>query len=360
MLSQLYRSIRVATRTSNGNGSRVLGLKSFHTSNKQHAGMVKHERGVFPSVRRLLDEYSINAKDVTPTGPLGRVLKGDVLAFITQKGLKKSPVSHDSKPAPSSAAPTTSTVPKSAASPAAATTPAAANNRRGPKFVDQPASSMRRVIAQRLTESKSTIPHVYLTEECVVDKLMALRKQLAAQDIKVSVNDFIVKAAAVALTRVPEANVSWNLKTQELIQHKTVDVSVAVSLDTGLITPIIKNASGKGVAEISANMRDLADRARTNKLLPHEFQGGTFSVSNLGMFGISEFTAVINPPQACIMAVGGIQQKLDLDVEKGVPQVRNTIKVALSYDGRAVNDEHAAQFLDEFKRLVSEPTLLIV
>ena len=220
-------------------------------------------------------------------------------------------------------------------------------------------TQIRKVIAKRLTESKQQIPHYYVSIESEVDKLLSLRAKLnkiATQ--KISVNDMVVKAAALAAIKVPECNSSW--QGDFIRQYKNVDMSVAVQTDVGLITPIIPYANLKGLEEISAEMKDLAGRARENKLKPEEYQGGTFTVSNLGMYGVSHFSAIINPPQSCILAVGGAQKKLlPSDSEQGF-RVGHTMTVTLSSDHRVVDGALAAQWGQHFKRYIEEPESMLL
>uniref|UniRef100_A0A0K8TSU4 dihydrolipoyllysine-residue acetyltransferase n=1 Tax=Tabanus bromius TaxID=304241 RepID=A0A0K8TSU4_TABBR len=229
--------------------------------------------------------------------------------------------------------------------------------------VDIPVSNIRGVIAKRLLESKQSIPHYYLTVECRVDKLMKLRakvnKKYEKEGVKVSVNDFIIKAVAAACRKVPESNSYW--MDTVIRQFDNVDVSVAVSTDRGLITPIVFSADRKGVIEISKDVKNLAAKARDGKLQPHEFQGGTISVSNLGMFGVTQFCAVINPPQSCILAVGTTQKKLvaDPDNIKGFKEV-STMKVTLSCDHRTVDGAVGAKWLAHFQEFIEDPETMIV
>ncbi|KAM7350910.1 dihydrolipoamide S-acetyltransferase muc [Cochliomyia hominivorax] len=230
-------------------------------------------------------------------------------------------------------------------------------------YIDIPVSNIRGVIAKRLLESKQQIPHYYVTVECQVDNLMKLRakvnKKYEKQDVKVSVNDFIIKATAIACRKVPESNSYW--MGNVIRQFDNVDVSVAVSTDKGLITPIVFSADRKGVLEISKNIKELAAKARDNKLQPHEFQGGTVSVSNLGMFGVTQFCAVINPPQSCILAVGTTEKKLiaDPDSLKGFKEV-NVMKVTLSADHRTVDGAVAAKWLQHFQEFIEDPASMIL
>lgn len=247
----------------------------------------------------------------------------------------------------------------------AAAAPAAKSVATAPQggYIDIPVSSIRGVIAKRLLESKQQIPHYYVTVECQVDNLLKLRakvnKKFEKEKIRVSVNDFIIKATAIACRKVPEANSYW--MGTVIRQFDNVDVSVAVSTDAGLITPIIFSADRKGVLEISKNIKELAGKARENKLKPNEFQGGTVCVSNLGMFGVTQFCAVINPPQSCILAVGTTEKKLVLDPDslKGFKEI-NVMKVTLSADHRTVDGAVAAQWLKHFKEFIEDPASMIL
>ncbi|KAJ8299409.1 hypothetical protein KUTeg_023469 [Tegillarca granosa] len=223
----------------------------------------------------------------------------------------------------------------------------------GEEYIDIPNTGMRKTIAKRLTESKTTIPHSYVTIDCNMGNVSKLRKQLAGDGIKVSFNDFIIKASAIALQRVPQVNSVWQGDSVKL--STTVDISVAVATDQGLITPIVQSAAFLSVDDISNKVKDLAARAREGKLKLEEFQGGSFTISNLGMFGISEFSAVINPPQTAILAIGGSQLVLG---ENGKPETKMT--VTLSYDSRVVDESEASQFLEVFQEVMENPRLTIV
>ncbi|KAF8949140.1 pyruvate dehydrogenase complex dihydrolipoamide acetyltransferase component (E2) [Haplosporangium gracile] len=230
-------------------------------------------------------------------------------------------------------------------------------------FTDIPVTNMRKIIAQRLSESKQTVPHYYVTVECEMDKVLKLREVLnkASEDkYKLSVNDFIVKASALALKAVPEANSAW--MNDSIRQYHSSDICVATSTPTGLITPIVANADKKGLATISNQVKDLASRARANKLAPHEYQGGTFTISNMGMFGIKHFTAIINPPQSCILAVGSTEKRV-LPARAGEEDELRTasvMAVTLSSDHRTVDGAVAAQFLKAFKGYLEEPLKLLL
>jgi pyruvate dehydrogenase E2 component (dihydrolipoamide acetyltransferase) len=217
---------------------------------------------------------------------------------------------------------------------------------------------MRKVIAKRLTESKQTVPHFYLTVDCEIDALLKGRAALNAAApekgegaYKLSVNDFIIKAAAMTLKKVPAANASWS--DDGTVMYDRVDVSVAVAIPGGLITPIIFDAANKGLVQISAEMKALAAKARDGKLVPEEYQGGTFSLSNLGMFGIKQFEAVINPPQGCILAIGAGEQRAV--VKNGQLAVATVMSCTLSVDHRVVDGAVGAEYMAAFKKLIEEP-----
>jgi pyruvate dehydrogenase E2 component (dihydrolipoamide acetyltransferase) len=222
------------------------------------------------------------------------------------------------------------------------------------------ASSMRRTIARRLTESKQTIPHYYLTIDCDIaplsDARAAINVELEKEGEKVSLNDLIIKAAAVALRRVPQVNASWMDK--EIHYHQVVDISVAVAIDDGLVTPVVRDADRKGVAEISREVRELAARAREKKLQPEEMSNGTFSISNLGMFGIEEFSAVINPPEGAILAVGTIRREPVVDGDAIVPGRR--MRFTMSCDHRVIDGATGAKFMAAFKAIVETPLTMLL
>ncbi|HEY0836925.1 MAG TPA: 2-oxo acid dehydrogenase subunit E2, partial [Azospirillum sp.] len=228
----------------------------------------------------------------------------------------------------------------------------------GMRYTLQPNSSMRKTIARRLTEAKQTVPHFYLTIDCQLDGLLKVRAELNGRSdaYKLSVNDFVIRAVALALKKVPAANAAWS--DEGILQYAHADVSVAVATPNGLITPIIKAAEGKGLAQISSEMKDLAKRARDGKLKPEEFQGGTFSVSNLGMFGVREFAAIINPPQGCILAVGAGEQRPV--VKDGALAVATVMSCTLSVDHRVVDGAVGAEFLAAFKALVEDPLSMLL
>nr|XP_006111276.1 dihydrolipoyllysine-residue acetyltransferase component of pyruvate dehydrogenase complex, mitochondrial [Pelodiscus sinensis] len=289
---------------------------------------------ISPVAKKLAAERGIDIAQVKGTGPDGRITKKDIESFVPPKV------------APAEATPVPPAVP--AAPPTGV-------------FTDVPVSNIRRVIAQRLMQSKQTIPHYYLSIDINMGEILVLRKELnkeVSENIKLSVNDFIIKASALACMKVPEANSSW-LDTV-IRQNHVVDVSIAVSTPVGLITPIVFNAHIKGLASISKDVASLATKAREGKLQPHEFQGGTFTVSNLGMYGIKNFSAIINPPQACILAVGTSENRLvPANNEKGF-DVASMMSVTLSCDHRVVDGAVGAQWLAEFKKLLEKPATMLL
>jgi len=228
------------------------------------------------------------------------------------------------------------------------------------EFTDSEASNIRKVIAKRLQQSKHEIPHYYLTVECNMNKIIDLRKEINTnyekEGVKLSVNDFIIKAVALSCKRVPACNSAW--MDSFIREFHSVDVSVAVDTGSGLITPIVTGAEGRGLADISTSVREMASRAKEGKLAPHEYQGGTITVSNLGMFGINQFTAIINPPQACILAVGGTEKKV-IPVND-VPTVANMMRVTMSCDHRVVDGAVGAQWLQHFKKFMENPQAMLL
>ncbi|XP_054853776.1 dihydrolipoyllysine-residue acetyltransferase component of pyruvate dehydrogenase complex, mitochondrial [Eublepharis macularius] len=296
---------------------------------------------ISPLAKKLAAERGIEISQVKGTGPDGRITKKDVESFVPAK-------------AAPARAPEAAPVTTPAAAAAAAPLPTGV-------FTDIPISNIRKVIAQRLMQSKQTIPHYYLSVDVDMGEILVLRKELnqeTPENVKLSVNDFIIKASALACLKVPEANSSW-LDTV-IRQNHVVDVNVAVSTPAGLITPIVFNAHIKGLASINQDVVTLATKAREGKLQPREFQGGTFTVSNLGMYGIKNFSAIINPPQACILAVGASEKRLvPADNEKGF-DVASVMSVTLSCDHRVVDGAVGAQWLAEFKRFLEKPTTMLL
>ena len=291
-----------------------------------------------PLAKRIAAEKGLNLAGIKGSGPNGRIVKADV---------------ENAKPG---AAPAAAPAPRPATAPA----PSAGQ----PVFVAPgdsrvPHTSVRKVIARRMLESKQTVPHFYLTVELEIDALLAARQAINAvtekKGAKVSVNDMVIKACAKALRDHPECNASWT--EDEMIQYGAVDISVAVATDRGLITPIVRNADMKGLAQIATEMKDLAARAKVGKLKLEEFQGGGFTISNLGMFGVKDFAAIINPPQAMILAVGAGEERAV--VRKGQVVVRNMMNCTLAVDHRVVDGAMGAQFLQTLRSYVEQPAAML-
>jgi pyruvate dehydrogenase E2 component (dihydrolipoamide acetyltransferase) len=283
-----------------------------------------------PVAKRLAEKSGVSLTNVIGTGPGGRIVQHDVEQAAISGGVSRS-VTRDVA-----------------------------------EFELMPNSGMRKVVAKRLTESKQQVPHFYLSVDCNLDRLLDIRKQLngkAAADAgegkpsyKLSVNDLVIKAVAMGMRDVPEANASWY--DDAITQYTNVDISVAVAIEGGLITPIVKNADQKSLPQISNEMKSLAGRARKGELQPDEYQGGGFSISNLGMFGVKNFSAIVNPPQACILAVGaGDQQAI---VKSGKVEIATVMTVTLSVDHRAVDGAVGATFLQAFKRYIESPATMLM
>ncbi|MSO55035.1 MAG: pyruvate dehydrogenase complex dihydrolipoamide acetyltransferase [Rhodospirillales bacterium] len=290
-----------------------------------------------PLAKRLAAQAGVDLSQVQGSGPHGRILKRDI-----------------------EQAPTGSRAVATRSAPMPERPHAIAFGDRA--YADVPHTSMRKAIAKRLSESKRTIPHYYLTIDCEIDAMLALRKELNAKSpkgegaYKLSVNDFVVRAVALSLRKMPNVNVSWGDDAMRF--YKTVDVSVAVALPNGLITPIVRDADNKGLAAINGEVRDLAERARQGKLAPEEYEGGSFTISNLGMYGIKEFAAVINPPQSAILAIGAGEQRPV--VKKGVLAIATVMSCTLSADHRAVDGAVGAEFMSHFRRLIEEPLTMLL
>ncbi|XP_058502403.1 pyruvate dehydrogenase protein X component, mitochondrial [Solea solea] len=311
-----------------------------------------------PAARHILDTHGIDPKLATPTGPRGLITKEDALNLLKMSPAPKATPAVAAPSAPSPSPSLAATPPPPGSRPNIPPLSVPGKPGAPGTFTEIPATNVRRVIAQRLIQSKTTIPHAYASVDCDMAAVMQLRKHLAKEQIKVSVNDFIIKAAAVTLKEMPEVNVTWSGDGPRALD--SIHISVAVATDKGLITPIIKDAANKGVQEISANAKALAQKARAGKLLPEEYQGGSFSISNLGMFGITGFSAVINPPQACILAIGTSRPELRLSEDNQTLRTQQLMTVTLSSDGRLVDDELASRFLDKFRANLEQPRRMIL
>lgn len=275
-----------------------------------------------PLARRLAEHTNVDLHKIAGSGPHGRIVKLDVESATKNRAPIAMPNFGDSE------------------------------------YLDIPLNNIRKITAKRLTESKQQVPHFYLTIDCTLDALLKLRTELNARmdPDKLSVNDFIIRATALALMKVPAANVAW--QETSLRQYQSADISVAVAIDGGLMTPIIRSAQNKNLCQLSQEMKQLADKARSGKLAPDEFQGGTFTISNLGMYGIKHFGAIINPPQACILAVGmGEQRPVILD---GQVQIVTQMTCTLSVDHRAVDGAVGSTFLAAFKEYIEDPLRLLI
>ncbi|MED5473671.1 MAG: pyruvate dehydrogenase complex dihydrolipoamide acetyltransferase [Pseudomonadota bacterium] len=284
-----------------------------------------------PLARRMAEHAGLDLTKISGSGPNGRIIKADIDQVLSQDNALKLP--------PVSTATSQSIEPSA-------------------QYDAIPNNSMRKVIASRLTESKQAAPHFYMTVDCNVDALKQVRMELneKVEGTKISINDLIIRASAIALKQVPEANASWT--EEATLVYKTIDISVAVAIEGGLITPIIRDAGAKGVKEISVKMKDLANRAREGKLMPEEYQGGTFSISNLGMYGVKEFSAVINPPQGAILAIGAAEERPI--IKDGAVAAATLMTCTLSVDHRVVDGAVGARFLSAFKRLIEDPLTMLL
>jgi pyruvate dehydrogenase E2 component (dihydrolipoyllysine-residue acetyltransferase) len=305
-----------------------------------------------PLARRMAQQAGLDLGTINGSGPQGRIVKADIEgALSAARGA----------PAPPQTRPSAAPGPPPARSPALSAVLskervlALAGN---PPFTERPLTAMRRVIARRLTESKQTVPHFYLTIDCEIDELLRIRTELNAKSdaYRISVNDFVIRAAALALRQIPAANASWS--DDAILLWDTVDIAVAVALEDGLITPIVKAADRKGLAAIASETKDLAARARSGKLKLEEFQGGTFSISNLGMFGVRDFAAVINPPHGGILAVGAGEQRPV--VKNGALAIATVMSCTLACDHRVVDGAVGAQLLAAFKKLIEDPLTMLL
>ncbi|XXG62929.1 hypothetical protein AAC387_Pa05g1215 [Persea americana] len=319
--------------------------KSTHgdVGNRERTPQTSYSR-ISPSAKLLIAEFGLDTTSLKASGPRGTLLKGDVLAAI-KSGMGLSRASNSSREKKSLSESTLSPQPTPHTSPSRPRSPTLTVD----AHEDFPNSQIRKVIARRLLESKQSIPHFYLSSDVILDPLLALRKELKDQhDVKVSVNDIVIKAVALALRNVPEVNAYWNEEKGEAALCDSVDISVAVATEKGLMTPIVRNADQKSLSAISIEVKELAEKARAGKLAPNEFQGGTFSISNLGMFPVDCFCAIINPPQACILAVGRgnrvVEPVVDSDGTER-PTVVTKMNLTLSADNRVFDSDIGGRFL---------------
>ncbi|CAI5484254.1 unnamed protein product [Closterium sp. Yama58-4] len=357
-----------------------------------HGAAPSMHKVVSPAARLLLAGSGVDAQGVQGSGPRGVVTKADALAALAAaaspaaaaaaaagaaaaaRSVATTTAAPVAVPAPAPpnppaaataaprAVPPPPSAPASPPAPAAAAAPALGGA--AGAFVDVPTTQIRRIIAQRLMESKWGSPHLYAEAEADIDATLQLRKELKDKwGVAVSVNDFVIKAVAMALARVSDANVHWDGKAGRVVSNSSVDVSIAVATHKGLITPILKDADKKSLGAISKEVKQLAERARAGKLQPHEFQGGTFSISNLGMYAVDRFSAIINPPQAGILAVGRADKVLRLPAESSAGaqlQVASKMEVTLSADARALDGTTAGKLLTEISANLSDPRRLLI
>jgi pyruvate dehydrogenase E2 component (dihydrolipoyllysine-residue acetyltransferase) len=279
-----------------------------------------------PLAKKLAKEKGIDLTTVKGSGPSGRVTSHDL-----DLGMPREAVTFGRRSLPELAPGT---------------------------YEEVPMSPMRKVIAQRLTQAKMFIPHIYVRQEIDAGPLFAAREQLKTGNLKVTFNDFAIRASALALREHPIVNSGFNSATQSIILFKTIDISVAVTVEAGLITPIVRHADYKNLGEISAEVKELASRAKIGKLQPEEYKGGSFTISNMGMFGVTDFCAIINPPQSCILAVGGIEECAQ--VKNGQVAVGKKMGLVLSADHRVVDGAEAAKFLKSLQKYLENPALLLL
>jgi pyruvate dehydrogenase E2 component (dihydrolipoamide acetyltransferase) len=288
---------------------------------------------VSPVARKMASDAGLDLGKVIGTGPDGRIVRRDVESAISDQ-----PAAAVSQGEPS-------------------TSSALASQDYSSAYSSRPHSSMRRAIARRLTESKTTIPHFYLTADCDVAELLALRKKLnEVSQVKISVNDMVIRAVAAAFMDVPEANVVWT--QDQMLVYESADIAIAVATDGGLLTPVLRGVEKRSLSNIAASVRDLADRARSGKLRQEELEGGSFAITNLGMYGTAQFNAIINPPQSGILAVGAASERPV--VKDGQLAVGNVMTVTLSADHRAVDGALAAQWLKAFQFRIENPLTMLV
>src|SRR5579862_99448 len=352
-----------------GNGDIATAMQSIREAVVQNAPAPaaprapQEQRRIFatPLARRLAATAGIDLGAIRGSGPRGRIVKSDIETLRQSPGRASSPGLPEAKKSGPEARGPGAAVPSSAP-PALAPIPDAKLFFKAGEYEELPHDSMRKSIARRLQSAKTIIPHYYLTVDCRIDNLLAARARLNAASPKgegayrLSVNDFVVKAAGLALIRVPEVNASWT--DTAMLRHRHADIGVAVALDFGLITPIVFRAEEKGLAAISGEVKSLAERARAKKLKPQEYEGGTFAISNLGMFGIREFTAIINPPHAAILAVGAGETRAV--VNDGKIEAATVMTVTMSCDHRVIDGATGARFLEQFRRFVEDPAAMLL
>ncbi|GAB2276846.1 Pyruvate dehydrogenase complex component E2 1 [Dionaea muscipula] len=338
----------------------TMGIKAqkpvFHDKNLEVKEQKSKISRISPAAKLLISEFGLDVSSLRASGPHGTLLKGDVLSAI-KSGIGSTASAASKKK--TTLSPQVQQQPKTSASPESKSQLLHSDS-----FEDFPNSQIRKVIARRLLESKQNTPHLYLSADVILDSLLSFRKDLIAKhNVKVSVNDIVIKAVATALRNVPDANAFWNAEKGELILNDSVDISIAVATERGLMTPIVKNADQKTLSVISLEVKELAEKARTGKLMPHEFQGGTFSISNLGMFPVDHFCAIINPPQAGILAVGRgntvVEPMIGSDgIER--PAVVTKMNLTLSADHRVFDAKVGGEFFSALKANFSDIQRLLL
>ncbi|WP_424560436.1 dihydrolipoamide acetyltransferase family protein [Trebonia sp.] len=310
-----------------------LAVDGPSTTNGQQPGVDGSRIFASPLVRKIAGERGIDLAAIAGTGPNGRIVRRDLEQFLAAQPERVEPE------------------PVQAPAPVQASTPVVAGDRLVPH------TPMRRAIARRLTESKATTPHFYMVTECVVDEVLELRKRInESSPVKISVNDFVVMAVGAAFRDVPEANVTWS--DEGLVEHGSVDISIAVATEGGLVTPVLRGVDGKRLSDIARESQDLAGRARERRLRQDELEGGTLSVSNLGMYGTLEFSGIINPPQSGLLAVGAAKQQPV--VTDGAVTIATVMRCTLSIDHRALDGALAARWLAAFTTRLEHPLGTIV
>ena len=316
----------------------------FESFNANQPEQSDNENRIFvsPLAKRLAKDLGVDLNSIRGTGPHGRIVRRDIENLETGASELGSQISNPNTPSISPALP--------------ATLPVHGG------YTEVPNSSMRKIIADRLTASSRDIPAYSITVDCIMDHLLEMRSDLNSRspkdgsEYKISINDFVVRATALSVRQVPGVNTSWT--EAAILKYDNIDISVAVATPDGLITPIIRHADQKGLAQISIEMKELALRARDNKLLPEEFQGGGFTISNLGMFGVKEFTSIINPPQSCILSVGAGEQRPT--VIGGALGISTVMSCTLTSDHRTVDGALAAEFLQVFKAMIEDPLSMLL
>jgi len=310
---------------------------------------------VSPIARKLAKDAGVDVSQITGTGPSGRVVRRDVEASVANGAVAAQPVAAPAVASPVVAAP--AAAPEAPAPVSTSASKEIASQEYSSTYSTIPHTSMRKAIARRLTESKSTVPHFYLNADCAVDELLALRKKInESSQVKISVNDMVVRAVAAAFEDVPDANVVWG--PDAMIKYESVDISIAVSTEGGLLTPVIRGVEKRSLSNIARTITDLAERSRAGKLRQEELNGGSFAVTNLGMFGTSSFSAILNPPQSGILAVGAASPKAV--VVDGEITIVTIMSVTLSADHRAVDGALAAQWLAAFKARIENPLTMLI